>query len=118
MSYVERLQRAQSFASENNNYSGVRLATMLYEQGHSLRIIEDITGISRSKLQRFFSQNGVIRTDEYQTQKKQSGIETAKKLWNEGATVKQIAEKLNKHPRTIEAYLRQCGVFARSNIKF
>lgn len=117
MSYQERLQNARTAASSHGT-TGIQLATTLYQEGYSLRIIQEITDISRSKLQRFFSQNGITRDDEFQTQKRHTSLEHAKRLWRDGSNINEIARILKKNPRTIEAYLRQAGIKEQSNFNF
>lgn len=86
----------------------------LWRYGYSLRVISEITGVSRSKLQRFFSENELNKEDDIRTQNRNTNVYRTKKLWENGATKEEIASVLGLNVRTIESYLKQLGYYERS----
>lgn len=86
----------------------------LWKYGYSLRVISEVSGISRSKLQRFFSESDLNREDDVRTQNRNNNVYRTKKLWQNGATKEEIAIVLNVNVRTVESYLKQLGFYERS----
>lgn len=116
-SYDVRLQDGIRFAKKKG-LKGIDLAIEMYKNGYSLRIIQDITAINKSMLQRYFTQNHITRTNEYNTKKRTTSLHETEKLYKEGYSVDDIAEKLGKNKRTIKAYLRQLGYLEKTNFKW
>lgn len=85
-------------------------ATTLWKSGFSLRIIEDLTGLSRSKLQRYFSENNLKRVDDVRTQNREERVRQAEKLHKMGFDRNEIAEMMNVNKRTIDAYFKQLEI--------
>ena len=91
------------------------IATNLWQNGYSIRVIEEVCGISRSKLQRFFSENTLEKTDDIRTQNRNRRVNYARKLHKMGFTDTEIAQELHVSIRTVESYLRQVGVKKSTN---
>lgn len=85
-------------------------AIMLWQKGFSLRIIEELTGLSRSKLQRFFAENDYNRIDDIRTQNREERVQQANKLHKMGFSRDEIAEMLEVNKRTIDAYFKQLNI--------
>ena len=79
----------------------------LWNMGYSLRIISEITGVTRSKLQRRLSEDNKGRNDDVRTQNRDFRVMKTKELLNMGMTKDEIAKKMGKNVRTIEGYIRQ-----------
>ena len=108
-SYGIRLNNARR---DIRNFEGSKweIATLLYKKGYSLRIIEEIVGITRSKLQRYFAQKGIEKIDNVKTQEKNERVGYAVKLNKMGFSKQEIADELNLNVRTVDLYLRQAGI--------
>ena len=85
-------------------------AIILWKSGVSLRIIEDLTGLSRSKLQRYFSENNLNRVDDIRTQNREERVRQAEKLHKMGFSRDEIAEMMAVNKRTIDAYFKQLEI--------
>ena len=79
----------------------------LWNMGYSLRIISEITGITRSKLQRILSEDNKGRNDDVRTQNRDFRVMKTKELLDMGMTKDEIAKKMGRNTRTIEGYIRQ-----------
>lgn len=105
-SYEIRLNNAKKDIAilEGNEW---QLAILLWEKGYSLRIIEEILGISRSKLQRYFAEHEMDKIDDTRTQNRNERVGYAIKLNKMGFTKQEIAQELGLNVRTVESYLKQ-----------
>lgn len=79
----------------------------LWNMGYSLRIISEITGITRSKLQRRLSESNKGRNDDVRTQNRDFRVVKTRELLNMGMDKNEIAQKMGMNTRTIEGYIRQ-----------
>ena len=79
----------------------------LWKMGYSLRVISEITGITRSKLQRILSETNNGRDDDIRTQNRDYRVQQAKRLYNNGKNRQDIAFKLGVNVRTVDSYLKQ-----------
>ena len=79
----------------------------LYAMGYSLRVISDITGITRSKLQRHLSEDNKGRIDDVRTQSRDLRVNEVKGLLDQGLGKLEIARKMSINSRTVESYIRQ-----------
>lgn len=79
----------------------------LWKMGYSLRVISEITGITRSKLQRHLSENDNGREDDIRTQNRNNRVLQTKKLLAQGCSNAEIAKMLCLNVRTIESYRKQ-----------
>lgn len=107
--YDIRLEAAQMKVAEING-SAWDKAIMLWQKGFSLRIIEEITGLSRSKLQRFFAENDYKRIDDVRTQNREERVRQADKLHKMGFSRDEIADMLDINKRTVDAYFKQLNI--------
>ena len=55
----------------------------LWKYGYSLRVISEVCGVSRSKLQRFISENNSSREDDIRTQNRNNNINLFSHLKNQ-----------------------------------
>ena len=79
----------------------------LWEYGYSMRVIAEITGLTRSKIQRHISENNQGRSDDVPTQNREIRVKQTLNLINQGLNKQEIAEELNLNPRTIGSYIKQ-----------
>lgn len=115
--YKDRLNNAKKkFDSLESSYCSLwDKSIILWQDGFSLRIIEEITGLSRSKLQRFFAENNYNRVDDVRTQNREERINQASRLYKMGFDKKEIADMMDVNKRTIDAYFKQLGINDRTN---
>lgn len=79
----------------------------LWKMGYSLRVIAEITGITRSKLQRHLSESDAGREDDIRTQNRNNRVLQTKKLLAQGCSNAEIAKILCLNVRTVESYRKQ-----------
>ena len=108
-SYKIRLDNAKKDIA-NLEGSEWQIATLLWQKGYSLRIIEEVVGITRSKLQRYFAENKIEKIDDSRTQSRNERVGYAIKLNKMGFTKEEIAKELDVNIRTVELYLKQGNI--------
>ena len=79
----------------------------LWKMGYSLRVISEITGITRSMLQRRLSEDGQGRDDDVRTQNRDYRVQQAKRLFNNGKNKQEVAFELGINVRTVDSYIKQ-----------
>ena len=79
----------------------------LWEYGYSMRVIAEITGLTRSKIQRHISENNKSRSDDIPTQNRDFRVQQTLQLINSGMSRDEVAEKLDLNPRTVGSYIKQ-----------
>ena len=79
----------------------------LWKMGYSLRVISEITGISRSMLQRRLSEDGKGRDDDIRTQNRDYRVQQAKRLFDNGKNRQEVAFALGVNVRTVDSYMKQ-----------
>lgn len=79
----------------------------LWEYGYSMRVISEITGLTRSKIQRHISENNKARSDDIPTQNRELRVKQTLNLINQGWSKNEIAKELDLNPRTIGSYIKQ-----------
>ena len=79
----------------------------LWEYGYSMRVIAEITGLTRSKIQRYISENNKGRNDDVPTQNRDFRVKQTLNLINQGKNRNEIAKELKLNPRTIGSYIKQ-----------
>ena len=92
-------------------------AITLWKTGYSLRIIQEITGIHRSKLSRFINENDLERDDDKRTQNRKNRVYQCRKLHQMGFSREEIAQELDLNPRTIDSYFKEIGIKSKTKIK-
>ena len=79
----------------------------LWEYGYSMRVISEITGLTRSKIQRHISENNKARSDDVPTQNRELRVKQTLNLINQGWNKNEIAKELGLNRRTIGSYIKQ-----------
>lgn len=79
----------------------------LWDYGYSLRVISEITGETRSKIQRYISENNKSRNDDVPTQNRDLRVKQTLNLIKSGKNRYEIAKELNLNPRTVGSYINQ-----------
>ena len=92
-------------------------AIALWEAGYSLRIIQEITGVHRSKLSRFINENDLERDDDKRTQNRKNRVYQCRKLHQMGFSKEEIAQEMELNERTIDSYFKEIGVKPKTKIK-
>ena len=85
-------------------------AVILWKNGYSLRIIQDLTGIHRSKLSRYINEHDLTRDDDIRTQNRKNRVYQASKLHKMGFSREEIAKEMQINPRTVDSYLKELGI--------
>lgn len=85
-------------------------AVILWKNGYSLRIIQDLTGIHRSKLSRYINEHNLTRDDDIRTQNRKNRVYQASKLHKMGFSREEIAKEMQINPRTVDSYLKELGI--------
>lgn len=85
-------------------------AIILWKGGYSLRIIQDLTGIHRSKLSRYINEHDLTRDDDIRTQNRKNRVYQASKLHKMGFSREEIAQEMQINPRTVDSYLKELGI--------
>lgn len=79
----------------------------LWNMGYSLRVISEVTGITRSMLQRRLSEDGHGRDDDVRTQDRDYRVQQAKRLLSNGKNRQEVAFELGVNVRTVDSYIKQ-----------
>lgn len=85
-------------------------AIILWKDGYSLRIIQDLTDIHRSKLSRYINEHDLTRDDDIRTQNRKNRVYQCEKLYKMGFSPAEIANEMCMNPRTIDSYLKEIGL--------
>lgn len=92
-------------------------ALILWDRGYSLRIIQDLTGIHRSKLSRYINEHDLTRDDDKRSQNRKYRVYQCDKLHKMGFSREEIAEEMQMNPRTIDSYLKELGIKNKTKIQ-
>lgn len=92
-------------------------AIALWNNGYSLRIIQELTGIHRSKLSRYINEHNLERDDDIRTQNRKNRVYQASKLHKMGFSRDEIASEMQINPRTVDSYLKELGIKSQTKIK-
>lgn len=118
--YEARKQSASQFLNQlvaQSINDPFEQAITLWEAGYSLRIIQEITGVHRSKLSRFINENDLERDDDKRTQNRKNRVYQCRKLHQMGFSREEIAQELDLNPRTIDSYFKEIGIKSKTKIK-
>lgn len=118
--YEARKQSASQFLNQliaQSINDPFEQAITLWKAGYSLRIIQEITGIHRSKLSRFINENDLERDDDKRTQNRKNRVYQCRKLHQMGFSREEIAQELDLNPRTIDSYFKEIGIKSKTKIK-
>lgn len=113
-SYEIRLNNAKKDLKAFENDDMWTKVVKLWQKNYSLRIISEISGISRSKLQRYFAENEIDKIDDIRTQNRNERVKYAKNLEKMGFSKQEIAQELHVNPRTVDSYFKQVGIKAKT----
>ena len=105
-SFETRVQNAQKDFESMNGTLWENIDD-LWKMGYSLRVISEITGLTRSKIQRYIAENNKARVDDVPTKNRDFRVRQTFNLTKQGFSRNEIAKKLNLNPRTIDSYLKQ-----------
>ena len=92
-------------------------AIALWNSGYSLRIIQELTGIHRSKLSRYINEHNLEREDDIRTQNRKNRVYQASKLHKMGFSRDEIASEMQINPRTVDSYLKELGIKNQTKMK-
>lgn len=118
--YETRKQSASQFINQLIAQSiddSFEQAIALWKAGYSLRIIQEITGVHRSKLSRFINENDLERDDDKRTQNRKNRVYQCRKLLLMGFSREEIASEMHLNPRTIDSYLKELGIKEKTKIQ-
>ena len=91
-------------------------AIILWQDGYSLRIIQDLTGIHRSKLSRYINEHDLTRNDDIRTQNRKNRVYQCEKLHKMGFSREEIAQEMQINPRTVDSYFKELGIKSKTKI--
>ena len=117
-SYEVRKQLGNQLLNQLINQSitdAFEQAIILWENGYSLRIIQDLTGVHRSNISRYINENGLSRDDDKRSQNRKYRVYQCEKLLKMGFSREEIASEMNVNPRTIDSYLKEIGIKDKTN---
>ena len=100
--------------SINNSFEQ---ALILWKEGYSTRIIQEITGIHRSKLSRYVNEHNLTRDDDKRSQNRKNRVYQCQKLHKMGFSREEIAHEMGINPRTVDSYFKEIGVKNKTKMK-
>lgn len=119
-SYEIRRQSASQFLNQLINQSvnqPFNQAIELWKAGYSTRIIQEMTGIHRSKISRYVNEHDLTRDDDKRTQNRKNRVYQCEKLHKMGFSRDEIATEMQINPRTVDSYLKEIGVKDKTIMK-
>ena len=119
-SYEIRRESASQFLNQLRNQSinqPFEQAIALWKAGYSTRIIQEITGIHRSKISRYVNEHNLERDDDKRTQNRKNRVYQCEKLHKMGFSRDEIATEMQINPRTVDSYLKEIGVKNKTIMK-
>lgn len=119
-SYEIRRESASQFLNQLLNQSvnqPFEQAIALWKAGYSTRIIQEITGIHRSKISRYVNEHNLERDDDKRTQNRKNRVYQCEKLHKMGFSRDEIASEMQINPRTVDSYLKEIGVKNKTIMK-
>lgn len=90
-------------------------ALILWQEGYSLRIIQDLTGVHRSKVSRYVNEHDLSRDDDKRTQNRKNRVYQCEKLVKMGFSREEIASEMGINPRTVDSYFKEIGLKDKTN---
>ena len=119
-SYDIRLRSAEQFCGqliEQSIEQPFEQAVALWREGYSTRIIQEITGVHRSKISRYVNEHDLSRDDDKRTQSRKNRVYQCEKLHKMGFSRDEIASEMQINPRTVDSYLKEIGVKNKTIMK-
>ena len=92
-------------------------AIELWKAGYSTRIIQEITGIHRSKISRYVNEHNLEREDDKRTQNRKNRVYQCQKLAKMGFSRDEIASEMGINPRTVDSYFKEIGIKNKTKIQ-
>lgn len=92
-------------------------ALILWKEGYSTRIIQEITGIHRSKLSRYVNEHNLTRDDDKRSQNRKNRVYQCEKLHKMGFSREEIAYEMGINPRTVDSYFKEIGIKNKTKMK-
>ncbi len=119
-SYEDRFRSASQLCSqliEQSITEPFEQAIELWKAGYSTRIIQEITGIHRSKISRYINENNLERDDDKRTQNRKNRVYQCQKLAKMGFSRDEIAQEMDINPRTVDSYFKELGIKDKTKIR-
>lgn len=119
-SYESRVRSASQFREQliaQSITQPFEQAIELWKAGYSLRIIQEITGIHRSKLSRYINEHDLVRDDDKRSQNRKNRVYQCEKLLKMGFSRSEISATMGINPRTVDSYLKELGVKNKTIMK-
>ena len=119
-SYSFRLRSASELLDELRNQSinqPFNQAIELWKAGYSMRIIQDLTDIHRSKLSRYINEHDLVRDDDKRSQNRKNRVYQCQKLAKMGFSRDEIAYEMGINPRTVDSYFKELGLKSETKFK-
>lgn len=85
-------------------------ALILWNEGYSLRIIQELTGIHRSKLSRYINEHDLTREDDKRSQNRKYRVYQCEKLHKMGFSQQEIAKEMGINLRTVDSYFKELNI--------
>ena len=85
-------------------------ALILWNEGYSLRIIQELTGIHRSKLSRYINEHDLTREDDKRSQNRKYRVYQCEKLHKMGFSQQEIAQEMGINLRTVDSYFKELNI--------
>ena len=98
-SFETRIKSAKQLINDSTDEPFDQAIT-LWKAGYSLRVIQEVTNIHRSKLSRYINENNLAKDDDVRNQNRQYRINQASKLHKMGFSKEEIAHEMNLNLRT------------------
>lgn len=91
-------------------------AIELWKAGYSTRIIQEITGVHRSKISRYVNEHDLARDDDKRSQNRKNRVYQCEKLHKMGFSRQEIADEMGINPRTVDSYFKEIGVKSKTKM--
>ena len=108
-SFETRIESAKQLINDSTDEPFDQAIT-LWKAGYSLRVIQEVTNVHRSKLSRYINENDLAKDDDIRNQNRQYRINQASKLHKMGFSREEIAHEMNLNLRTIDSYFKEIGL--------
>lgn len=108
-SFETRIESAKQLIN-NSTDEPFNQAITLWKAGYSLRVIQEVTNVHRSKLSRYINENDLTRDDDIRNQNRQYRVNQTLKLHKMGFSQEEISKEMGLNLRTIQSYFKQIGL--------
>lgn len=118
--YETRLSAGKKLVNDlinNSINNSFEQALILWKEGYSTRIIQEITGIHRSKISRYVNEHNLTRDDDKRSQNRKNRVYQCEKLHKMGFSREEIAYEMGINPRTVDSYFKEIGVKNKTKIR-